>query len=185
MADTTTCVAALQEAEFYRRKAGEFSRDLAKQMASDNKTSPSQWWAMFGHETPTLQRLAMQPVSQCCSSSGCERNWSTFALVHTKVRNRLTHQKLQKLVYVNYNLRIRLKEAGLFQPPQQEDPFEKLMELSLYDETNPIRDWMENGRSNATPLLDEEAADSDTPIPAGLPGTDKMMSLDHVKKFGL
>jgi hypothetical protein len=41
-------------------------------------------------------------VSQCVSSSGCERNWSTFSLLHTKVRNCLTHKKLNKLVHVNY-----------------------------------------------------------------------------------
>ncbi|TVU01095.1 hypothetical protein EJB05_53453, partial [Eragrostis curvula] len=127
----------------------------------------AQWWAMFGCETPTLQRLAMRLVSQCCSSSGCERNWSTFALVHTKVRNRLTYQKLHKLVYVNYNFRIHLREAGLFRPPE-DDPFDKLMELTLLDESNPIQDWMEHGRSNAAPLLDEEVTDSDTPIPSAL-----------------
>ena len=88
-------------------------------------------------------------------------------MVHTKVRNRLAHQKLQKLVYVNYNLRIRLRDAGSYKEPD-EDPFEKLMQLSLYEETNPIRDWMENGRSNAAPLLDEETTESDTPLPAHL-----------------
>jgi hypothetical protein len=38
------------------------------------------------------------------------------------------------------------------------------MELSLYDAQNPIRDWMEHGRSNVDPLLDEEDTHSDTPI---------------------
>jgi hypothetical protein len=40
------------------------------------------------------------------------------------------------------------------------------MELSLYDAQNPIRDWMEHGRSNADQLLDEEDTHSDTPIPS-------------------
>lgn len=127
----------------------------------------AQWWAMFGGDTPTLQKLALRLVSQCCSSSGCERNWSTFALIHTKVRNRMSYQKLHKLVYVNYNLRIRMREAGLYRVAE-EDPFHKLMELSLYDANNPIRDWMEHGRSNADPVLDEEAPDSDVPIPSHL-----------------
>jgi hypothetical protein len=30
---------------------------------------------------------------------------------------------------------------------RDEDPFSKLMELSLYDDMNPIRDWMENAKS--------------------------------------
>jgi hypothetical protein len=79
---------------------------------------------MFGSDTPTLQNLALRLVSQCCSSSGCERNWSTFALVQTKVRNQLSHQKLHKLVYVNYNLRLRLKDAIGFTSVQgEEHPF--------------------------------------------------------------
>jgi hypothetical protein len=40
------------------------------------------------------------------------------------------------------------------------------MEPSLYDERNLIRDSMENGWSNDNPLLDEEATESDTPIPS-------------------
>jgi hypothetical protein len=47
---------------------------------------------------------------------------------------------------------------------REEDPFQKLMELSLYDHQNPIREWMEHGCSNANPLLDEEDTKSDTPI---------------------
>jgi hypothetical protein len=67
---------------------------------------------MFSGSTPQLQRLALRLVSQCVSSSGCEHNWSTFSLLHTKVRNRLTRKKLNKLVYVNYNLRLRLEDAS-------------------------------------------------------------------------
>jgi hypothetical protein len=36
--------------------------------------------------------------------------------------------------------------------------------MSLYDAQNPIREWMEHGRSNADPLLDEEDTQSDNPI---------------------
>jgi hypothetical protein len=126
----------------------------------------AQWWAMFGGDTPTLQNLALRLVSQCCSSSRCERNWSTFALIHTKVHNRLSYKKLHKLVYVNYNLCICLRQASLYK--REEGSFDKLMELSLYNAQNLIRVWMEHGRSNANPLLDEEDTHSDTPIPSRL-----------------
>jgi hypothetical protein len=99
---------------------------------------------MFEGDTPNLQKLALQIVSQCCSSSGCECNWSTFALIHTKVRNKLSYKKLHKLVYVNYNLHICLRQVGTYE--RDKDLFSKLMELSLYDDRNPIRDWMENGK---------------------------------------
>jgi hypothetical protein len=122
---------------------------------------------MFGGSTPQLQHLALRLVSQFVSSSGCECNWSTFALLHTKVRNRLTHKKLNKLVYVNYNLRLRLEDA----PPGRDDEgdiIEHLGQLSFYDEKNPVWEWMEYGRSNWEPVLDEEDEDSDIPIPSQL-----------------
>ena len=131
MTDINTVVQALQEAEVFRMKRGEFGTEMARQMAIDPKTTPcksysvreycflcwnifltdsvanaASWWMMYGSSTPALQKLALRLVSQCCSSNGCERNWSTFALLHTKVRNRLSHKKLNKLVYVNYNLRL-------------------------------------------------------------------------------
>jgi hypothetical protein len=40
MADIDTCVAALQEAEHFRRKQGTFSTDLAQKMAYDKNASP-------------------------------------------------------------------------------------------------------------------------------------------------
>jgi hypothetical protein len=86
----------------------------------------AQWWAMFGGDTLNLQKLALRIVSQCCLSSGCERNWSTFALIHTKVRNKLSYKKLHKLVSVNYSCHIRLRQAGTYK--RDEDPFFKLME---------------------------------------------------------
>jgi hypothetical protein len=49
---------------------------------------------------------------------------------------------------------------------REEDLFDKLMELSLYDSQNPIRDLMEHGWSNEDPLLDEEDTQADTPIPS-------------------
>ena len=123
---------------------------------------------MFGSSTPTLTKLATRLVSQCASSSGCERNWSTFAFIHTKVRNRLTFKKLHKLVYVNYNLSIQNKLDGGYRRDDDDDPFRKLMELSLSDHGNAIKEWMEYGRSTQDPVLDEEDTESDCPLPSHL-----------------
>jgi hypothetical protein len=127
MMDVQTTVQALQEAELFRMQVGEFGTDMARQMAMDPKMSPCKnyspttssysyigifclhtcfahaaaRWMLFGSSTLNLTKLALRLVSQCCSSSGCERNWSTFALLHTKVRNHLSHKKLNKLVYMS------------------------------------------------------------------------------------
>ncbi|XP_057442452.1 uncharacterized protein LOC130734144 [Lotus japonicus] len=58
---------------------------------------------------PELKKLAIQILSLTCSSSGCEHNWSSFEMVHTKKRNRLHQQKMNDLVYVMHNLKLKRK----------------------------------------------------------------------------
>ena len=69
----------------------------------------AEWWNNYGDEGPHLQKIAVKVLSQTCSSSGCKRNWSTWSLIHTKLHNRLATKRLHKLVYVHYNMRLRVK----------------------------------------------------------------------------
>ena len=140
----------------------------------------AQWWSMFASDTPNLKKLALRLVGQCCSSSGCERNWSTFAFVHTKVRNRLTHKKLNKLVYVNYNLRLRIQQANAQIRVEDDDPLQRLADLSFYETNNHISAWMDNARSNACPELDEDSAESDAPLPSQL--VSDLVNLDDLRR---
>lgn len=105
---------------------------------------------------PILQKYALRIVSQCVSSSGCERNWSTFALIHTKLRNRLGYEKLNDLVYVNYNLRLRIHQKEIERQERELDPVSIMMDVALFDEDNPIMEWLNNSMSESSPLLDEE-----------------------------
>ncbi|WVZ97039.1 hypothetical protein U9M48_042604 [Paspalum notatum var. saurae] len=109
-----------------------------------------------------LQRIATRIVSQCSSSSGCERNWSTFALVHTKLRARLGYEKLEKLVFVYYNLKLYIQQFEAETSQQKEtDPYSMMMDVALFDENNPIMDWFCNSRSESRPILDEYDDDDD------------------------
>jgi hypothetical protein len=110
----------------------------------------------------------MRLVSQCASATGCERNWSIFAFIHTKVRNCLTYEKLHKLVYVNYNIRTQNNIDGGSRHHDHDDPFNQLMELTLVDAGNPTHEWMECARSTVQPKLDEESPDTDAPIPSAM-----------------
>jgi uncharacterized membrane protein YgcG len=78
----------------------------------------------------------------------------------------LSHKKLYKLVYVNYNLRLRLEEVSNWR--DEGDLHDQLAHLSFYDDNNPLREWMEYGRSNRDPVLDEDDDDGDVPIPSQL-----------------
>ena len=98
------------------------------------------------------------------SSSRCGWNWSTFALVHTKLRNRLSYDKLHKLVSVHYNLKLRIQQYEddihslqdmQIQHEMDSDPYSMLMDAAVFDDRNPIMAWLVNSRSESTPTLDE------------------------------
>ncbi|KAF7812770.1 Dimer_Tnp_hAT domain-containing protein [Senna tora] len=44
---------------------------------------PREWWIMYGSSVPLLQNLVLKLLSQPCSSSCCERNWSTYSFIHS------------------------------------------------------------------------------------------------------
>ncbi|KAK1278460.1 hypothetical protein QJS04_geneDACA017812 [Acorus gramineus] len=70
---------------------------------------PSLWWKVVipSDKYGELRRVAMRLLSQPCSASACERNWSAFDAAHTKKRNRLKPQTLNDLVYVRVNLHLQ------------------------------------------------------------------------------
>ncbi|XP_019430195.1 PREDICTED: uncharacterized protein LOC109337636, partial [Lupinus angustifolius] len=93
------------EMRIYKNAELDFGRPAA--IRERSKVMPDQWWETYGCRAPNLQKLAVRVLSQTCSASGCERNWSVFEHIHTNKRNRLEHQKLNDLVFVRYNLRLQ------------------------------------------------------------------------------
>ncbi len=67
---------------------------------------PLFWWESFGYDHPHLQQIALRLLAQDCSSGACERNWSSFSLIHTKIRNKLSSRQLERLVYCRSNMRM-------------------------------------------------------------------------------
>ncbi|XP_073112512.1 uncharacterized protein [Elaeis guineensis] len=97
----------LQETKQFREGSDSFRVPSA--VVSKKQMNPAEWWIHFGTSAENLRHMAVRILSQTVSASGCERNWSTFALIHSKQRNRLTQKCLDDLVYIHYNLRLRLK----------------------------------------------------------------------------
>ncbi|KAL0927528.1 hypothetical protein M5K25_001703 [Dendrobium thyrsiflorum] len=86
------------------------------------KRSPVEWWIQFGDSTPELQSFAVRVLGLTCSSSWCERNWSTYSQVQTKRRNRMSTLRMNSLMYIMHNKRLRdrrLRNKGL---KDDEDP---------------------------------------------------------------
>jgi hypothetical protein len=91
------------------------------------------WWQQFGSQCHELQKFAVRILSQTCSASGCERNWSVFERIHTKKRNRLEQKQLNDIVFVQYNLRLRCNQL-----------MNKTLESNniFLDDVDPSSDWV-------------------------------------------
>ena len=73
---------------------------------------PHEWWDAFGGGAVTLQQIARRILAQICFASSCERNWSMYSFVHSKVRNRLTPSRAEDLVYIYTNSKLTKSRRG-------------------------------------------------------------------------
>ncbi|XP_022685241.1 uncharacterized protein LOC111258326 [Setaria italica] len=96
-----------QSLDYEALRGDAFSNKLAKQNLES--MSPFDWWRSYIGRAIELQRFARRIFSLCASSSGCERNWSTFKFIHTKKRNRLLHQRLNSIVFVSYTRKMKTR----------------------------------------------------------------------------
>lgn len=91
----------------YRARKGIFERDWI--MESAEKMPAYMWWDQNGSSLPELQKVARMVLAQPASASICERINSEFAFVKDKARNKLAHDKADKLVSLFHNLRMQGK----------------------------------------------------------------------------
>ncbi|XP_061341822.1 uncharacterized protein LOC133288137 [Gastrolobium bilobum] len=96
------------EMRIFKAAEGDFGRQSA--LRERNTMMPDKWWECYGFGAPNLRKLAIHILSQTCSASGCERNWSIFEQIHSKKRNRLHHKKLNDLVYFCCNLNLQTRD---------------------------------------------------------------------------
>ena len=100
---------------------------------------------MYGNHSPTLRNLALKVLSQTASSSACERNWSTFALIHTKQRNRLAYPLLQQLVFCYYNMKLKIRDMQAETDKAAEKDYLDLLDISVEfceGEDNQLFQWV-------------------------------------------
>ena len=71
-----------------------------------DRSTPIEWWNMYGSGFSHLHRLAIKVLSQVVNTSSAERCWSTYSFIHNVKRNCLNDNRAESLVYVHYNLRL-------------------------------------------------------------------------------
>jgi uncharacterized protein (DUF4415 family) len=72
---------------------------------------------------PTLAPLTLRLYNLVANSVASERSFSTMNFVHSKTRNRLSAEKVNKLVYIQMNDSVLedIKAQGQWQEKGQED----------------------------------------------------------------
>lgn len=66
-------------------------------------SSVLKFWLSCGDVWPHLQQLAKKIFGLVASSAASERTFSTFGLVHSKLRTSLSPAAVEKLVYIKTN----------------------------------------------------------------------------------
>lgn len=99
--------ASLQISDFNSAKA-DFGTELA--VGTRTEIDPAAWWQQHGINCLELQRIAIRILSQTCSSIGCEHNWSIYDQIHRQSCSRLAQKRLNDVMYVHYNLRLRQQQ---------------------------------------------------------------------------
>ena len=110
------CSAANAQLCLYRGKKGAFAWPWVFPSAKDMPAY--MWWDQNGASVPELQIVARMVLAQPASASICERINSEFAFVKDRRRNRLSHEKANKLVGLFHNLRLlmRMRKVSYTEP---------------------------------------------------------------------
>lgn len=78
IADEETQDKIIEEINIYQEQKKSFGHDIAIRQRRNKSFNPAKWWLNHGTDAPNLRLLAMKILNLTCSSSACERNWSTF-----------------------------------------------------------------------------------------------------------
>eukprot|EP00253_Pinus_taeda_P033760 PITA_33760 len=135
--------------DVYKESFGMFGFNSSRCLK--DKKMPSHWWIDCGTEAPQLQGFTIKVLSSPCSAS-CERNWSVFEHIHRKKRNNLEHERLEKLVFIYYNLRMLTKQVQ----PKDTDPILldtiDLESDSVVEEEAPDLSWLDEETEDLSSL---------------------------------
>ena len=78
-----------------------------------------------------LRNLALKVLSQNASSSTCEINWSTIALIHTKQRNQFAYLRLQQLVFCYHNMKLKIRDMQANTDKVAKNDYPDLLDISI------------------------------------------------------
>ncbi|GBG79806.1 hypothetical protein CBR_g30069 [Chara braunii] len=70
------------------------------------RRTPVDWWTLYGGDVPQLQQITINVLGIWSTATPAERNWASMDFVHSKRRNSLSPESLEKLVYIHWNMQL-------------------------------------------------------------------------------
>ena len=153
--------------EQYMRISGEWNdeKDDAgnDEVFKEFRKMPLVYWKSlaFRHEFEELREFAMRTLSVSPSSCAAERSFSMQGRIRTKARNRLDTEKVKKLAFSHWNMKLlgdaQLQQADFWRSVQESDG-----ESEDSDDTEDEQQWdTESGAASRSVFEDEDDPDSD------------------------
>jgi hypothetical protein len=73
------------------------------QEVKHGKLAAVEFWEMWGRDAPLVQAVAIRACACVSGASAAERGHKDMGFVLTKSRNRMSHQRMEQLLYCRYN----------------------------------------------------------------------------------
>ncbi|XP_024019201.1 uncharacterized protein LOC21412191 isoform X2 [Morus notabilis] len=121
----------VKEINLYKDAAGDLGRKLA--IRARDTLLPAEWWSTYGGGCSFLSRFSVRLLSQTCSLVHHKSNQIPFEQLH-ETRNCLEHQRLNDLVFVQYNLQLR-QMSNRTKVLEYADPLS-------FDRKSVVEDWI-------------------------------------------
>ena len=96
---------------FYQfiRRSGPFS---LSNKAWEHKAKMTDFWSHRSHVNPALAEYAIRLASTTANTTISERGFSSLQRIQTKLRSRLTSDRLDKLIFINMNAELIAANAS-------------------------------------------------------------------------
>ncbi len=82
---------------------GEFTSPACFSLVKET-ANPFYYWSFFEEDAPQLAKVAKRIFSMSISTAACERLFSNFGQIHSKVRNRLNFEKTLKISQLRWKI---------------------------------------------------------------------------------
>ncbi|GBG83901.1 hypothetical protein CBR_g37772 [Chara braunii] len=95
-----------EDPRYWPKNGAHWWDEFAVKDAAEGGMHAAMWWELHGGQEPRLQTIVKRVLGMWSTASPCERNWSTHDFIHTKRRNRLSAESVEKLVFIHGNLQL-------------------------------------------------------------------------------